>query len=346
MKLESTRHNNFGVLRLFFASLVIVSHSPELVDGNRSREILTQIFGTLSFGELAVDGFFLISGYLILTSFQNSSSMKNFLFKRVLRIYPGYIVAFLVCTFVVAPLSAGWSLISNMPSSQLFFMPIDLLVLDTPSVEGAFSGAKVVVLNGSMWTIWLEFLCYLSIPIMFILGLHNSKYYLYTLLLSASVFLFLLLTGEDFWLPYPLRVGAYNSSRLWTAFLIGGAFHYYRHLVVWNTRLTLLCVAALMPLFFYKYTAELALFTFGAYLMFNFALNYKNKWLNSIGSRNDISYGVYLYAWPIQALIVQSHPSISPWILMIFTLFFAATAGYISWIFVERPFGKFKKLLK
>jgi peptidoglycan/LPS O-acetylase OafA/YrhL len=52
---ENNRNNNFGFLRLLFAALVVVSHSPELVDGNTSREILTQIFGTMSFGGIAVD---------------------------------------------------------------------------------------------------------------------------------------------------------------------------------------------------------------------------------------------------------------------------------------------------
>ena len=99
--------NNFGALRLLFAVLVILSHSSELVDGNPSREILTRIFGTLTFGTFAVDGFFLISGYLVTKSFQGSRSAGEYALKRVLRIYPGYVVAYLLCVFALGPFVGG-----------------------------------------------------------------------------------------------------------------------------------------------------------------------------------------------------------------------------------------------
>ena len=85
--------NNFNVLRLMLALAVILSHTYELIDGNREREILTQMFGTYSLGEIAVNSFFILSGLLIAASWCREPNLMLFTRKRILRIAPGFFVA-------------------------------------------------------------------------------------------------------------------------------------------------------------------------------------------------------------------------------------------------------------
>ena len=102
------RENNFNFLRFALAVLVLFSHSFSLIHGGDRWDwlyILTrgQVFG----GGLAVDGFFIISGSLILQSWLRSLSAGDYLRKRALRIYPGYLVCALLCIFVVGPIASG-----------------------------------------------------------------------------------------------------------------------------------------------------------------------------------------------------------------------------------------------
>jgi peptidoglycan/LPS O-acetylase OafA/YrhL len=74
-----TKDNHFNLVRLVLSLLVIFSHSFELIDGNRTREPLTMLFGTNSFGEFAVDCFFIVSGFLITKSWVDNPRLKPFL---------------------------------------------------------------------------------------------------------------------------------------------------------------------------------------------------------------------------------------------------------------------------
>lgn len=140
------RHNALGILRLLFASLVIVSHTAEMVDGNRSREPLTQLFGTISFGELSVDAFFVISGYLIVKSY-GSRGPWIYLMKRCLRIYPGFIVASLISLLIVAPLVGGsWSTIIGRLPYHLSMIAL----LQYLNIPGVFPGLGYSDINGAV----------------------------------------------------------------------------------------------------------------------------------------------------------------------------------------------------
>lgn len=334
-------NNNFGALRLIFASLVILSHSPELIDGNATREILHQLFGTMTFGGLAVDGFFLISGYLITASYQNSRSLLQYFAKRIYRIYPGFIIASLVSIFIFAPLSGGVGLITNLALIDLIKIPIKILFLQTPWVDGAFSTNEVKVLNGSLWTIQYEFFCYICIPLLLLLVKKHK--FLLVPTLASMIYLYCSITHMHFVINQTMHISLFFIARFIVAFSVGMSFYLYKDRIAWNKKISAFCGILMVACLLNMHLAELGSIFFGGYLMFNLALNYKNQLLNSIGSTNDISYGVYLYAFPFQNLMIQYNSQITPWQLTSYSILFAYLAGFVSWNLVEKPFIALKK---
>src|ERR1700722_3201395 len=225
VKEPDTRDNNLGFLRLVFAILVIFSHSSELVDGNRDHELLTRLFGTISAGDLAVDGFFLISGYLITQSFLNSRSPANYLSKRVLRIYPGFLVAYLIC-IIIAPLVGG-----ALHPAAIF----KAFALKAPQVEGVFPGTNVPVLNQPMWTIAYEFRCYLLVPALGFIGFYSRRR-----ILAACTLLLIMVAAlrpDLTWVPHKVEIligGPEHAIRFTALFACGTMFYLYRDRIVYR----------------------------------------------------------------------------------------------------------------
>lgn len=333
--------NNFGFLRLLFASLVIFSHSAELIDGNASREILHRLFGTTTLGALAVTGFFLISGYLITASLINSRTIQSYFTKRILRIYPGFIVASLVSIFIFAPLSGGWGLIQNLSMADWLKIPFKMMILTQPWVEGVFATVKNPVLNASMWTIKYEFLCYVSILVLLLFSL-KKRTMVSIFLASLVVYLYTVIANHDWVMTKPLDLSVHFYSKFLLAFSVGSLYYLYREQIVWHKHASYVVFILLIASMLYEPTAHLGLVIFGGYLLFRFALNYKNTFLSQIGTKTDISYGVYLYAFPFQNLMIQYNAGISPNVLSFYTLIYTFIVGYLSWILVEKPFMDMK----
>ena len=137
----SSRNRTFDVLRIVFATAVILAHAPELIDGDRHRELVGRFTGgRLTLGTLAVDGFFLLSGYLITQSWLRNPSCSDFLKRRITRIVPGYATAYVLSTVLVGLLA---------PSEPEFFRTLigywpwykNLLLLSPPATPPVLAGA-------------------------------------------------------------------------------------------------------------------------------------------------------------------------------------------------------------
>lgn len=325
---KNERANNFGSLRVILATLVIVSHSPLILDGNTSREIFKRIFGTLSLGDVAVDGFFLISGYLVTKSFLRSDSITAFVEKRVLRILPGFIASFWLCALLVGPLAGAPMLLK--PSALLSELANSITLQSPISVE-AFRGMPVPELNGSMWTIRFEFGCYIATMCLGLMGLFSRKARTFTLI----VVMLLLLANMISPIPrgYPLA----SFLRFGALFGTGANYYLFRDKIRFTNWGMFASAFLLTLLLFSNRWAEASLAILGGYLLFGIAFKLPVLRLSLLMNKTDLSYGIYLYAWPIASLIAWRYRTINPWLLTGLTLTCSIFVAYLSWTFIEKP---------
>lgn len=335
-RIYQKRNNNFNLLRLILALLVILAHSPELIDGNRSRELLSRIFHTVSFGDLAVDGFFVLSGYLIVQSWENAPRVLDFLRSRILRIYPAFIVATLVCIFIVGPLAAD-------PASYFSHLWVSGLIkgtvlLQSPALPPIFAGTHYPVANGAMWTISYEFLCYLGVLLLGILGVNKRRilWAILALLVSAVFFL------RHFSNFHDIQALSHPMIRLGSFYLVGGLFYLFRDNVIFGGKIAIVAAMALLIGMFSFTLSQIALLVAGSYLLFYVAFK-PIAALAGFNNLPDVSYGVYLYGWPVQKLLLWYEPGMSPWVLAPISAILAIVCGTFSWYVVEKPFLKFKR---
>jgi peptidoglycan/LPS O-acetylase OafA/YrhL len=348
---RTSRDNNFSLLRILFAVLVILSHSFDLLDGNGANQPILRLFGTVTFGAIGVDGFFIISGYLITQSYLGSSKL-SYLAKRILRIYPGFIVAFFISA-ALCQLASHQSLLIS--PRYLTHNLANLLFLEGPDLPNPYPGSHFPAANGSMWTISYEFHCYLLVMLFGLCGVWRRRWPVLALTAALAAAMILLpasafpvyteaseaAIGAGARLLQRLRdftIGSLAEDlRLLTMFLAGACAYQLRASIPYTPRLAIAAAAALALLLFFRPIAGPAFAIFGAYLIFWFALHTKPLAISAYCDRTDLSYGIYLYAFPIQKILIAVFPAITHFALFAVATLLAAAAGYLSWTLVESP---------
>ena len=320
--------NQFGIVRLVLAGLVLLSHSFPLAQGFGHAEPLETLTRTTTFGDLAVDFFFVISGYLVSQSLDRSRSIRSYLTKRVRRIYPGFAVAIAVSIVLALACSGRWQ-----NPDDLLNLALSYFILRQPVIAAAFGGNPYTTVNGSLWTIQYEFCCYL-IPVAFlVMRLHRR-----TLLVFAVAISLILLSDFS-----PRDGGGalaplHNGMRLAGMFAAGMGFRLLGEEWWGRPRLAFAAGVLCVLLLFGTFSAGIGLALPGGYALLALCRHPGRGLISRIGRRTDISYGVYLYAWPIQSVVVWIRPAIDPWLLFVLAMPLTLGAGWLSWSFVESRF--------
>jgi peptidoglycan/LPS O-acetylase OafA/YrhL len=337
----SLQHNNFDAIRLAMALMVVWSHSFALCLGSESTEpISVMLAGSYNAGNLGVMAFFVISGFLVTRSFCNSKSLTSYMAKRVRRIYPGYLVATSICTFVVIP---AYSYVMDLSVGEIVrTIGANLLLQGHFPPSNAFNANSYSAVNGSLWSIPYEFWCYIGVATLGIAGLLKRR------LLIAVVATTVLLgrVCQDL-VDHPLHGGSLGQvvgdffiwSAILPSFLLGMAAFAWQNSVPRNRWLLgSLAAAAVIAAHWSIHAAHLVVpvaLAYGVfYVAFSKAVNLYNaaRW-------GDFSYGTYLYAFPIQQMVVASFGSrISFTLYVILSMCLAVSAGALSWHLVERWF--------
>jgi peptidoglycan/LPS O-acetylase OafA/YrhL len=352
----STKRNSLNFLRLVLALMVVLSHA--FVGGFTDPLLLNHT----SLGNIGVYGFFAISGYLIASS-ASHNSLGRYLWQRFLRIFPAFWVCLVMVGFVFAALAwvtvpkshppCGFSACYlGSPTGPLQYIYHNFLLrINQTKIANTPSGVPwPASWDGPLWTLFYEFTCYLILAALAFLGLLRHR--LVVLWLAVSAWTCELIVG----LVHPNL----NSHYTYWAFLVlipifltGSLLYLYREKVPDSGWLALALAAVffaspwlpfgvtwtplgtaiyasqvLAPLFVYP------IFWLGIHLPFH-----------KVGSRNDYSYGIYIYAFVIQQLLATW--DVQRWGYLAFmslsvlcTLPFAAA----SWWIIERNALKFRKL--
>jgi peptidoglycan/LPS O-acetylase OafA/YrhL len=329
----TARHaNNFDFLRLVAALSVLFSHAFLIAEGSEANEPFVRITGNQCvLGLAGVFVFFIISGYLVTGSYCQSPVPARFALRRVLRIYPGLIVNLLLCAFVLGPLvtTLPWGAYLRSPELTQYLLRSFALTPNSPRLPGAVfvDNSVGLIVNGSLWTLRYEIMMYAMV---LLLGIAR--------LLRLSTSLMLVALGI-LAVAFEKSLGPLGDfgEMLWLLgfFASGMALWFLRDRLVFNWTGVLLAVAALAA-FVWMHRFIMLFPLAGAYLAIGFASRY-NRGLDYSRYAGDLSYGLYIYGWPAEDLVIYlSHGRAAWWQVFFGALAIALPLAWLSWHLVEK----------
>ena len=319
------RDNNLNLIRLIAALAVLVSHAWPLALGLGTEQPLERLTG-FQLGTQAVYVFFAISGFLITRSYERHGTLRQWATARMLRIFPGLVVVLVLMAFGLGPLLTDLSLRDYLTDPATWrYVPAGLtLAFRQSDLPG------LTLTNGPLWTLEYEVLCYLAVLAMGLAGAFRSQVHL-----ALVVGLFVAANLAMAIIPDRLPMTVRNLLSLGLPFACGVAFYMARRwlpLTPWLLLPLLVLIPFVRDTVLHQplYVLTLAYATF----LLAFLPDGPIRRYNRVG---DFSYGIYIYAWPVQQMMVELAGPMDPLTNIALSVPVTLALAWLSWHLVEKP---------
>jgi len=305
-----------------------------------------------SLGSWGVSIFFIISGYLLAGTTDFS---WRYFWRRCLRIFPGLVVVIFLCAFVLGPI------VSTLPFEEYFQNPLAYKYLwrittlgwlfgGYNALPGVFASNPIPnAINGSLWVIPYLLSMYVVLYVFARMKFLQKRYLLLIAYLAAWPVVILKptisvpslvqeITGLPGWYLHSFFIMKFCD--LYLLFMIGVLISVFRDM--FKTRLNLLILTAFLIAASYwtGFVLIVHYMVFPAMIIVIGSASF--RWQRNIIADRDISYGLYIYAFPVQQTIVQVLPTICFWGMFMLTMIVTTVLAVLSWKFVENPAQRLK----
>lgn len=335
--LEAGRHRNFDTIRFWAALTVVFSHSFLIGTGGEADEPVYAGTGQIA-GLYAVHVFFVMSGFLVTGSRMQSRGTMDYARKRFLRIYPAFAASVLICFLVIGPIFAEGGTAQVFGAGSTWRRLLETLAFHNrqaflPAFE-FYLGFPGTVLNGVYWTITAEVLLYAVIALLCVLRLLSLPGCI--LVLVVSVYMRLDAPYLDQLVGGPIDANGFSITHGAPGFFAGAVLWFLFRTHEPDGRIA----AALAAV-----TVAGVLISDQMRLLFAVFAAYPIVWLGSQRAPDlgnwarfgDLSYGMYLFGWPVQQVIRSMTGPIDGWSLFAISLGPVLCVAWLSWSLIERP---------
>lgn len=327
------KENNFDFLRLFFALYVVLHHSDVLSGISELRMI--KYFVDASF---ALNSFFIVSGFLVSMSYERSASVSTYFRKRFRRIYPAYFAAIILCAILgVFVSSLSWDEY-YLSKDTLLYILVNLVFMNFlhPGLPGVFENNHINAVNGSLWTIRTEIVCYMLVPFLAKLSRRTCRFIILigAYVLGYFLYYFLSLYGELHDLV-TYKMLAYMPWHF--LFFLSGAAMYYYYEYFSRKPNTYFLISLLLYPFIVSYGLTILKPILLASIIIWIACFF--QYGGNFGKYGDLSYGSYIFHFPILQVMISYRILIDrPFVFLLVSLTFILAFAFLSWHLIEKPF--------